>query len=541
MNCKPITSTAPTARPDLADDLPGSLNDLHAPSEQGECLVAPSASRLSAAVEYNRKLFAQYQFEVAGLPFATVRDMVRSQIGGDDVRIDQPFIATGHQPDFFHAGVWAKHIVARRLADAVGGAAFDLIVDHDAPKQHSIAVPTIDDELAHVIDVAYANAPSEHPFEFISKSSDQQTQQLIERMREAMGDRYDSSLLPEFFNAYQSADGDWVDQALSARKAVEASMGIQLIQRRTSRYWYSPLLAELLLSAESFANTYNQILAGEDPGEDVHEPDRSVATLERINGAIELPLWINHPGEPRHRLFVAKENSKTHLFAETQRVATFDDARIKDWPSFEADLHQLSPWGIRPKALILTMWARLFWADIFIHGIGGAKYDRLTDRLIQCYFGVEPPVMACVSATLRMSLPRTGATEKQIDDATRSLRDIKFNPHRYITHAKLAAIQSEKETLIAESQRLRRDDRYNRRERTAVFNRIRELNSLANSLQPNRIAELRQQRDRISRAIAADAIADRRDYFFAMHDRSDLQHLLENLPGVQQMQRSDIV
>ncbi|MEZ6083092.1 MAG: hypothetical protein R3E58_03840 [Phycisphaerae bacterium] len=165
----------------------------------------------------------------------------------------------------------------------------------------------------------------------------------------------------------------------------------------------------------------------------------------------------------------------------------------------------------------------------------------MTDRLIQCYFGVEPPVMACVSATLRMSLPRTGATEKQIDDATRSLRDINFNPHRYITHKKMAAIQSEKETLIAESQRLRRDDRYNRRERTAVFNRIRELNSLANSLQPNRIAELRQQRDRISRAIAADAIADRRDYFFAMHDRSDLQHLLENLPGVQQMQRSDIV
>ncbi|MCA9250603.1 MAG: hypothetical protein KDA54_05675 [Phycisphaerales bacterium] len=541
MNCKPITSTAPTARPDLADDLPGSLDDLHAPSEQGECLVAPSASRLSAAVEYNRKLFARYQFEVAGLPFATVRDMVRSRIGGDDVRIDQPFIATGHQPDFFHAGVWAKHIVARRLADAVGGAAFDLIVDHDAPKQHSIAVPTIDDGLAHVVDVAYANAPAEHPFEFISKGSNQQTQQLIERMREAMGDRYDSSLLPEFFNAYQAADGDWVDQALSARKAVEASMGIQLIQRRTSRYWYSPLLAELLLSAESFANTYNQILAGEDPGEDVHEPDRSVATLERINGAIELPLWINHPGEPRHRLFVAKENGKTHLFAETQRVATFDDARIKDWPSFEADLLQLSPWGIRPKALILTMWARLFWADIFIHGIGGAKYDRLTDRLIQCYFGVEPPVMACVSATLRMSLPRTGATEKQIDDATRSLRDINFNPHRYITHKKMAAIQSEKETLIAESQRLRRDDRYNRRERTAVFNRIRELNSLANSLQPNRIAELRQQRDRISRAIAADAIADRRDYFFAMHDRSDLQHLLENLPGVQQMQRSDIV
>ncbi len=541
MNCKPTTSTAPTARPDLADDPTGSLDDLHVPTEQGECLVAPAAQRLPKAVEYNRSLFAQYQFKIAGMPFAAVREMVRSRIGADVAPLDKPFIATGHQPDFFHAGVWAKHIVAKRLADAVGGSAFDLIVDHDAPKQHTVAVPTIEDGLAHAIDVPYANAPAEHPFEFIPKSSDQQTQQFIERMRKAMGERYDSTLLPEFLEAYQATDGDWVDQALAARKAVETNMGIQLIQRRTSRFWYSPLLAELLLSAESFANTYNQILAGEDPGEDVHEPDRSVATLERIKGTIELPLWINHPGQPRHRLFVAKENGKTHLFAESQRVATFDDARIKDWPSFEADLHKLSPWGIRPKALILTMWARLFWADIFIHGIGGAKYDRLTDRLIQCFFGVEPPVMACVSATLRMSLPKTGATEKQIEDATRSLRDINFNPHRYINHHELAAIQSEKEKLIRESERLRREDRFNRHDRTAVFNRIRELNRQANSLQPNRWSELRQQRDRISRAISADVIADRRDYFFAMHDRSDLKQLLENLPSVQQMQRSDIV
>jgi hypothetical protein len=517
-------------------------DELRVPSEHGGCLVSPEAALLPVAVEYNRNLFAQYPFKVAGLPYAEVRRLVRRQIGGEDASIEKPFIATGHQPDFFHAGVWAKHIVAQRLADAVGGAAFDLIVDHDAPKQATIAVPTVDDGLAQLVNVVYANTPAERPFEFLPRSSEGQTQQIIERVRKAMGERYDSSLLPEFFRAYQVPnDGDWVDQALAARKAVESAMGIRLIQRRTSRNWYGPFLAELLLSSDRFAEAYNGVLTDEHPPDESQGSDQSVATLERMNGTIELPLWINHPGQPRHRLFVAKESGSTQLFAESRHVATIENAVINDWPGFATALAQMAPWIIRPKALILTMWARLFWADVFIHGIGGAKYDRLTDRLIRSVFEVEPPVMACVSATLCMPLPRSAATVAQIDAVTRSLRDIAFNPHRYIAHEQMAAIQSQKEKLITESQRLRSEDRSNSLERARVFSQIRTLNREAIGLQPNRQAELRQHLDRVKRAITADEIANRRDYFFAMHDQSDLVHLLENLPSVQQMQPSVIV
>lgn len=530
MKCNPTTRTAPLARPELSDEL-------KVPADQGECLVVPEAHRLSEAVEYNRNLFTQYQFNVAGMAYAEVRKLVREGISRDEASTERPFIATGHQPDFFHAGVWAKHVVAQRLADATGGTAFDLIVDHDAPKQTTIAVPTVNDGLAQIINVPYADAQSELPFEFLTRSGDQQTQRLIEQVREAAGDRYDTSLLPEYFSAYQeTGDGDWVDQALAARKAVESNLGIRLLQRRTSRNWYSPFLAELLLSAEQFANAYNQVLAEEHPADDAHSTDRSVANLERINGAIELPLWINHPGQPRHRLFVAKENGSTQVLAESRQVATFEDSTLNDWAAFSAALAQMEHWVIRPKALILTMWARLFWADVFIHGIGGAKYDRLTDRLIRSVFGVEPPVMACVSATLRLPLPRTDTTVAEIEAATRSLRDVAFNPHRYITHEQMAAIQLQKEDLIAESKRLRNQDRSNRPERAKIFNQIRTLNREAIGLQPNRRAELRQHLERIKRAITADETANCRDYFFAMHDRSDLQRLLENLPSVQQMQ-----
>ena len=61
---------------------------------------------------------------------------------------------------------------------------------------------------------------------------------------------------------------------------------------------------------------------------------------------------------------------------------------------------------IRPRALVTTLWARLALGDLFIHGIGGAKYDCVTDRLIERFFGLTPPRFMVVSATLHLPIQR---------------------------------------------------------------------------------------------------------------------------------------
>ena len=55
---------------------------------------------------------------------------------------------------------------------------------------------------------------------------------------------------------------------------------------------------------------------------------------------------------------------------------------IDAWRSLEAH-----GFKIRTRALTTTMFARLFLADLFIHGIGGGIYDELTDRIIERYYG----------------------------------------------------------------------------------------------------------------------------------------------------------
>ena len=54
---------------------------------------------------------------------------------------------------------------------------------------------------------------------------------------------------------------------------------------------------------------------------------------------------------------------------------------------------------VRSRALTNTLYARLFLCDLFIHGIGGGKYDEVTDDMIRRYYGIEPPEYLVLSAT----------------------------------------------------------------------------------------------------------------------------------------------
>jgi hypothetical protein len=55
---------------------------------------------------------------------------------------------------------------------------------------------------------------------------------------------------------------------------------------------------------------------------------------------------------------------------------------------------------LSPRALTLTMLLRLLVADQFVHGIGGGRYDQVTDALISRHFKLEPPRFAVTTATL---------------------------------------------------------------------------------------------------------------------------------------------
>jgi hypothetical protein len=74
------------------------------------------------------------------------------------------------------------------------------------------------------------------------------------------------------------------------------------------------------------------------------------------------------------------------------------------------------------------MFVRLFACDLFIHGVGGGRYDRVTDGVCRRYFGVEPPAFVVASITMYLPLGAHIVTEDEVSDARARLNRLEHNP-----------------------------------------------------------------------------------------------------------------
>ncbi|UCB45205.1 MAG: hypothetical protein JSV25_13460 [Spirochaetota bacterium] len=59
----------------------------------------------------------------------------------------------------------------------------------------------------------------------------------------------------------------------------------------------------------------------------------------------------------------------------------------------------LSKYTIFPKASPLTLFLRLHKSEIFLHGVGGANYEWVNDRILERFYQQDPPLYLVLSAT----------------------------------------------------------------------------------------------------------------------------------------------
>jgi hypothetical protein len=289
---------------------------------------------------------------------------------------------------------------------------------------------------------------------------------------------------------------------------------------------------EVLTNAERFSGAYNDSLRQYRSRYRVGGHQRPIPDLATDGDRIEIPVWAYRKGEARRRVHVSHGAGTVRLDAEGELITEFGSNIIGDCARWPIQPGIEAGWMLRPRALMLTLWARLFLGDLFIHGIGGAKYDRITDLLIAGYFGIEPPEMACVSASLWLDLPRKNVTVEQIRDQRRILRDLAWNPQRFAREeTEIIELARQRDEAIARSRRLRGGSGSRRSERTNVFDEIRRLNS---AMQETLSAEVENKAAWLGRAVRQfrrDEIARGREFFFGLFASKDLQRLVDALPG----------
>ncbi|MFO0973745.1 MAG: hypothetical protein U1A27_09945 [Phycisphaerae bacterium] len=508
---------------------PGALNPSDwppAPADDGGVVVVPSAEQLAALVEANCAARRSAELRLAG-------DFQISAPSG------APVIMTGHQPEFFHAGVWAKEIVATRLAAAIGGRAEFLCVDSDLADGVRLRWP---EQAGGDLRVASAALPAEVqagrgvPFENLADCATERWRAWWGAVAGAGGR---GTPLEQFVSAFVAEDGDYTSRFLSGVAAATRGAGetpavsrrVSELSRSAAGAAWSAFCRHCLLNGGALFEAYNGALAAHRARRRIRGRQHPVPDLRADAAGVESPFWVYQPGGPRERLSVRPGAGAVELWAAGERIGALPD-RALSADGFDLAA-ALEPWRLRPRALLLTTFARLALCDLFIHGLGGAIYDAITDDLIRRFFRIEPPAYACVTATLRLELPRRPGSAADLRVARREIRDRVFNPQRWlgpaIEGAAARAALRARTVAIEASERLRAEARNSRAARRSAWGEIGAANRALAELLPDGGA-LQQRVAVMQHDLQQNSIANDREWFFGLHSSDKLARLCERLP-----------
>jgi hypothetical protein len=170
---------------------------------------------------------------------------------------------------------------------------------------------------------------------------------------------------------------------------------------------------------------------------------------------------------------------------------------------------------LRPRALATTLFSRFLLADLFLHGIGGAKYDELSDAIAEDFFGHRPPPFLTLTATFHLPLGRAFENaRKDWAGAMRALRDARFNPERVFPDSPAGLIR-EKQQLVGELSTLKANRRaggsITRRTIRDVARRLRDVEERM-VVSVDRMEPLRHRLLDAERQMAANRILQSREF-----------------------------
>jgi hypothetical protein len=382
----------------MSQSLP-SYDDWKAPKTDGAVLVWPEGKQIVEALKRNDAL--QSPVSLHGQSLASIRAGLRTFVGHD---IAGPLIMTGHQAELHHPGVWSKNVLIDLLARRTNGRAVHLTVDTDQPKHLNLRWPgfsvaiTDDELLSSAKWTGLLAAPSPAHLDSISQSAKSLGYESV----------LDVALQSMRKTALEGHEGTELPAALAmAMHAVDWSLGLDY-----SVLTLSPLLesdgwllfaSHVLSSAREFGTAYNAALADYRTEQGITTHSRPMPDLVFTSTSIESPLWLDELDTgKRHRATVEIRNGKLYL----HRPYTDDAIELNSTDDAETAVHKLRMFlrsrrlRLAPRALTLTLFVRLLLADMFVHGIGGGRYDQVTDRLIATYFRSTIPPFAVTTATL---------------------------------------------------------------------------------------------------------------------------------------------
>lgn len=540
--------------------------DLRVPKYDDVVFARPDLSQIIGDAEANRDMFQSCSRDRSGKIISSLRSWARravleeaarytAELTGSSVELpadldEQLLFMTGHQPALYHPGVWIKNLLIGKAAQQSAGLSLNLIVDNDLVSSTAIKIPQGTRDTPCFSEISFDETIKKKPWEETTIQNEELFRTFSARVEKALKvwPELPTPLLSNIWPAavaHMQKSDRLADCLAAARHAQEQRWGIENLELPISRMcqtgpflWFA---CHLFKNARAFRSTHNEVLSEYRKVNRVRSKTHPVPELSESDGWIESPFWIWRTGETRrHQLFVKWDQDQIQLSNGTDVMTTLPMGENCDLSAAIEVLKQLPDQGIRlrTRALTTTLFARLFMGDLFVHGIGGAKYDEMTDRIFSRFFHLPPPRYLTLSAT--RFLPFCQPFDVQHCDETclqRILRDLDFNSDRHLSPEQIrdaAKLVERKQALIRAQQAAEKhDDSLARNERRRLnrlrFRELRELDAELSQLTLPLRERINGDLEQVHQQMQANAVIQSREISFVLYPEQTLRQLFEKL------------
>lgn len=409
-----------------------------------------------------------------------------------------PVVLSGHQPYFYHPGVMYKFSLLARAARE-GLVAVNLGIDTDVCEGLHAKIPSFDGKYRKL---TRRLAPSSiHRFYADAILDEAEVRSFVEEALRDLGS------IPG--GAFDHGK-DFLRRELSSEFPPNAADAMTVLRRRYAARWPGGVLEvplsqvcrtkgffsfafELLKNAGKVAGLFNAAVGRYRVEHKLRSSANPFPDLATGADGVETLFWLVRDGRRDTLAIKPGVNPSVAGFSE-----------IGDPESLES-LFVEKGWRLWPKAVALSMMNRIYLGDIFIHGLGGAKYDKITDEVIRGFYGVEPPEF--VTASLTLSMEGLEDPSGRLMESRQKLREMDFHPEAFLADPPA--------DLLAEKLSLTRDIKTPGANKKEMGRRLGEINNaLKSRLEPLKVELLAEIAALESELNRYEVLADRELPYF---------------------------
>jgi len=467
-----------------------------APHEDSSFLCEPPADNWSAKADCHSRLWLT-EIRWSGIELNEIRQWTRrdalryshcntntcSDLNSETDDDLKRWYVSGHQPELFHPGVWFKNFILYAAAQRQNAVSLNVVIDHDsstpvsiiAPvtlsdgtlgtKHISVSDPTVKASVENVPwELTFENEPSDW-YRFQEEVNGLELLPRAPASRESLGPLA-NRIIPLVVQAI--GEGAPLGKAIaSARHQIELDSGVRnheiLFSQLAQGRGFSAFVFEILSTLESFRDIYHSSREAYREHHRIKNASQPIPRLsQQFDGEfewLEAPFWVYRKDDPIRRPLWVRYTTNSLIVSNLNGwESTIDRCGSFEAVNFWWEELLRKQVAIRPRALTTTLFMRLAIADLFLHGIGGGKYDQITDMIIRKWCGIEPPAFAVATATLFLPMKSIATAARSTEHSSETtgairerLRDYKFNPERLVSDhffPRLEELLREHQTLL---------------------------------------------------------------------------------------------